>query len=404
MRAEQAMTQLQPLRRLALVAGESSGDQIAAAVIAKLFQRAVPLEVRGVGGPSLAAAGMTCDVGIEALSLRGYVEVIRHLPRLLRLRKNLLKRFSRWPADIFLGVDAPDFNLQLAAMLKSRGIRSYHLVGPSIWAWRPQRKWQIAKAVDHLLLLFPFEEALYRETGLATTYVGHPMADQISFNPDRIAARQALGFDTDPNLKSIVEASDSDRWFCLLPGSRSDEIHQHAALMLEVAQQMALQHPRALFLMPAASPKLHTQLRDLIARHVHAASKRIILYHGEARRCIAACDQVLAASGTVCLEAALIGRPMVIIYRMPALSYRWMRRLQLQPWVGLPNILAQKFLVPELIQSQATVSAIIDALDSQWENQALLASLNNAFFAIHQSLRRDCASRCAAVLEAALVR
>jgi lipid-A-disaccharide synthase len=389
-------------RRMALVAGESSGDQIAAAVLEKLFQANSALRVRGVGGPALAAAGMHCDVDIAALSLRGYAEVIKHLPRLLRLRRQLIQHFIDWPADMFLGVDAPDFNFEIAATLKARGTPCFHLVGPSIWAWRPERKWKIARSLDHLLLLFPFEEALYRETGLATSYVGHPMADQISFDPDRLEARRALGLQRSPALDRWSSDSEANRWFCLLPGSRPDEIAQHATLMLDVAQELSRRHLRSIFLIPAASPGIFAQLQDIIKRDVRVASQRIILYRGKAQACIAASDQVLAASGTVCLEAALLGRPMVIVYRMPALSYRWMRRQQLQPWVGLPNILARKFLVPELIQAQATTEAIIDALEMQWDDQALRGSLKDAFYAIYQSLRCDCASRCAALLQSAM--
>lgn len=389
--------------RLALVAGESSGDQIAAAVVKKLLQTQHTLAIRGVGGPALAAAGMQCDVDIDALSVRGYVEVIRHLPRLLRLRKNLIQGFVRWQAHAFLGVDAPDFNLDIAATLKAKGMPCFHLVGPSIWAWRPERKWKIAQSLDHLLLLFPFEQVLYRETGLATTYVGHPMADQISFNPDRLLARQELGFYHDPHLCRLAAESESSRWFCLLPGSRNDEISHHAALMLDVAQALALKYPKAIFLMPAASAGIYAQLQTIMSRQVRVASQRIILYRGRARACIAASDQVLAASGTVCLEAALIGRPMVIIYRMPALSYRWMRRQQRQAWVGLPNILAQKFLVPELIQSQATNQAIVRALEWQWHDQPAREALMASYLTIYESLRCDCASRCAAVLQSVLL-
>ncbi|HAB48137.1 MAG: lipid-A-disaccharide synthase [Betaproteobacteria bacterium] len=402
MQIEELVTKAHAERRIALVAGESSGDQIAAAVMKKLFHADNALTVRGVGGPALAAAGMQCDVDISALSLRGYAEVIRHLPRLLRLRRQLIRGFIDWPADLFLGVDAPDFNFEIAATLKARGMPCFHLVGPSIWAWRPERKWKIARSLDHLLLLFPFEEAFYRDTGLATSYVGHPMADQISFDPDRLEARQALGLQVRPDLDRCFSGSEANRWFCLLPGSRSDEIAQHAVLMLDVAQELSRRHPGSTFLIPAASPGIFAQLQGFIKRHVHVASQRIMLFRGQAQACIAASDQVLAASGTVCLEAALLGRPMVIVYRMPALSYRWMRPQQLQPWVGLPNILAKKFLVPELIQAQATKQAVIDALEAQWDDQALRASLRDAFFAIYQSLRCDCASRCAAVLQSAL--
>lgn len=392
--------------KLALVAGESSGDQIAAAVIECLLAQQSGLQVRGIGGPALAKAGMHCDADIDALALRGYVEVIRHLPRLLRLRGKLIQDFVRWKPDIFMGVDAPDFNLELASRLKAQGIYCYHLVGPSIWAWRPERKWKIAKAVDHLLLLFPFEQALYAETGLKTTYVGHPMADQIEFNPDRLVVRKALGLDRmllSQGQIAEVRTSGTDversRWFCLLPGSRIDEIRQHAVRMLEAAQHLAIRYPQSVFLMPAASARIYELLKSLLGQHISVGSSRVILYRGRARDCIAASDQVLAASGTVCLEAALMGRPMVIVYRMPELSYRWMKRLQLQPWIGLPNILAQRFLVPELIQSKASPKLMVQALEQQWDDREGLDALRDALYRIHQTLRCDSASRAAAVIQ-----
>ncbi len=322
----------------------------------------------------------------------------------MRLRHRLIQDFRQWPADVFLGVDAPDFNLKLALELKRKAIRSIHLVGPSIWAWRPERKWAMARCVDHLLLLFPFESELYRETGLQTSFVGHPMADQIRFNPDRLAARLKLALQLSPELREAGPRPDGSRWFCLLPGSRSDEIHQHAALMLDAAQQLAIRYRHAIFLLPAASASIHAQLEAIIRSQVRVCAQRIFLVRGDARTCMAASDQVLAASGTVCLEAALIGRPMVIIYRMPELSYRWMRRLQLQPWIGLPNILAQSFVVPELIQSQANPAAMVRALELQWEDEAARGRLEGVFRAIHDSLRCDCASRAASIIESELYR
>ena len=398
---QQALSQSSELR-LALVAGESSGDQIAAAVIDRLLAQRSDLQVRGIGGPALRNAGMHCDADIEALSLRGYVEVIRHLPRLLRLRRKLFHGFLQWRPQLFLGVDAPDFNLNLASALKQNGIYCYHLVGPSIWAWRPERKWKIAKAVDHLLLLFPFEEELYIDTGLKTTYVGHPMADQIDFNPDRIMARRQLGLDRIAAFEASELDEQASRWFCLLPGSRLDEIRQHAEVMLKAAQHLALAYPKALFLMPAANPRIYSILKSMLKSTIGAGSHRVVLFQGQAQACIAASDQVLAASGTVCLQAALTGRPMVIIYRMPELSYRWMKRLQLQAWIGLPNILARGFLVPELIQTNVTVKAIVDALETQWADHEGRATLQSAFYQIHRSLRCDCAGRAAGVIQAQL--
>jgi len=392
------------MTRLAAVTGEASGDLIAAQALGPLVRQGVALE--GIGGPALAALGMDCWFSSDRLAVRGYVEALARLPDILSVRRALLRRLCHSPPDVFLGVDAPDFNLELASRLKAQGIYCYHLVGPSIWAWRPERKWKIAKAVDHLLLLFPFEQALYAETGLKTTYVGHPMADQIEFNPDRLVVRKALGLDRMLLYQgqiAEVRTSGTDversRWFCLLPGSRIDEIRQHAVRMLEAAQHLAIRYPQSVFLMPAASARIYELLKSLLGQHISVGSSRVILYRGRARDCIAASDQVLAATGTVCLEAALMGRPMVIVYRMPELSYRWMKRLQLQPWIGLPNILAQRFLVPELIQSKASPKLMVQALEQQWDDREGLDALRDALYRNHQTLRCDSASRAAPVIQ-----
>jgi lipid-A-disaccharide synthase len=434
---------------VAWVAGEVSGDQIAAGAVERLGAESNVVQ-RGVGGPAMRGAGLQCDAGIEQLSVRGYVEVIRHLPRLLGLRARLAELYTRWPADCFVGVDAPDFNLALERRIRARGIPTVHMVGPSIWAWRAKRKHAIASCADHLLLLFPFEPPLYADTGIQTHFVGHPMADEIEFDPDPAAARRALGitrerafsmhydgwvsvdaFEEDARWvrgghRSVVDQTMLDkqrvdhdqavlgeqqadhdrgalgRWICLLPGSRPDEILQHGPLMIDVAQQIARRHPHSTFLIPAASPTLHRMLAQQVVAGVREAADRIFLVSGDARTCIAASDQVLAASGTACLEAALLGRPMVVIYRMPAASYAWMKRQQLQPWVGLPNILAGRFLVPELIQGAAKTGPVVEALEGQWRDHDLRHRLKEEFLQMHRALRQDCARQTAAVIRKVL--
>lgn len=384
-------------RQIAWVAGELSGDSIAAGALA-LIGAGSATSQRGVGGPAMRKAGLQCDADIEELSLRGYVEVFRHLPRLLRLRARLSKLYSRWPADCFVGVDAPDFNLGLERRLRARSIPTVHMVGPSIWAWRPNRKFRIASCADHLLLLFPFEPPLYQGTGIQTHYVGHPMADAIDFDPDPHEARQALGIARYHANTSCPGSRTNGRWICLLPGSRTDEVVQHGPLMLEVAQVLAQKYPRSIFLVPAASVALYRILARQVASGVRYASDRIFLVLGNARTCMAASDQILAASGTVCLESALLGRPLVVTYRMPELSYAWMKRQQLQPWVGLPNILAARFLVPELLQREAQVGTIVEALEAQWRDEEGRGRLREEFMRIHRELRQGCAGRTAAVL------
>ena len=395
--------------RVAWVAGEVSGDLIAAGSVDRLGAESNVVQ-RGVGGPAMRAAGLRCDAGIDQLSVRGYVEVLRHLPRLLRLRARLAELYTRWPADCFVGVDAPDFNLALERRIRASGIPTVHMVGPSIWAWRAKRKHTIASSADHLLLVFPFEPPLYADTGIQAHFVGHPMADQIEFDPDPEAARRALSiaganaFGMHGDHRVFVDSradhgrGAQGRWICLLPGSRPDEILQHGPLMIDVAQQIARKHPHSTFLIPAASPLLHRMLAQQVVAGVREAADRIFLVSGNARACIAASDQVLAASGTACLEAALLGRPMVVIYRMPAASYAWMRRQQLQPWVGLPNILAGRFLVPELIQGAARTGPVVEALEGQWRDQDQRHRLKDAFLQMHRALRQDCARQTATVI------
>lgn len=369
------------MRRIGLVAGETSGDLLAASVLPHLAQT----HCAGIGGPALEAAGFEVWWPSELLAVRGYVEVLRAYPRLLALRRQLRQRMLDWQPALFVGVDAPDFNLGLEHSLRARGCRTAHFIGPSIWAWRPERIERIRAAADHVLLLFPFEQAIYDRAGIPATYVGHPMADEIALSVDPVEARLALGLD--PARATVA----------ILPGSRASEIQSIAPVFLEALQRMARARPELQFIIPAATPRLHARLLALLSQ-IDAAGSRVILLDGQARLAMAAADSVLVASGTATLEVALLRKPMVIAYKMAEISYRIMRRMQMLPWIGLPNILCNEGLVPEFIQKEATPEALSRAVLEQLDDASLRARLAERFEDLHHRLRRDCGRRAAEVM------
>jgi lipid-A-disaccharide synthase len=361
---------------LAFVAGEASGDLLAAGVLAELKRRDPSLALAGVGGDRMIAAGLDAWEHVRALSVRGYVEVIRHLPRLLRLRGDLLHRITELRPRAFVGVDAPDFNLGLEEKLRARGIRVVHMVSPSVWAWRRERIEQVRRAVDRMLLVFPFEQALYDEAGIPATYVGHPIASMIPLAPDAPAARARLGIAPDAPLVAV------------LPGSRPDEIRYLGAVFVAAMARMKSAMPALSFVLPVADPSLRQQIDAALREHPQLASG-VALTAGRSHDCLEACDVVLVASGTATLEAALYKRPMVISYRMPALSAWIMRRKGYLPYVGLPNILAGEFIVPELLQDAATPGALAAAVLDLLGDQARRARLVERFTEMHHALKRD---------------
>jgi lipid-A-disaccharide synthase len=361
---------------LAFVAGEASGDLLAAGVLAELKRRDPSLALCGVGGDRMIAAGLDAWEHVRALSVRGYVEVIRHLPRLLRLRGDLLHRITELRPRAFVGVDAPDFNLGLEEKLRARGIRVVHMVSPSVWAWRRERIEQVRRAVDRMLLVFPFEQALYDEAGIPATYVGHPIASMIPLVPDAPAARARLGIAPDAPLVAV------------LPGSRPDEIRYLGAVFVAAMARMKSAMPALSFVLPVADPSLRPQIDAALREHPQLASG-VALTAGRSHDCLEACDVVLVASGTATLEAALYKRPMVISYRMPALSAWIMRRKGYLPYVGLPNILAGEFIVPELLQDAATPEALAAAVLDLLGDQARRARLVERFTEMHHALKRD---------------
>ena len=376
------------MNRIGLVAGEASGDLIAAQALSQLGQDQ-PLALMGVGGRALQAIGMDCWESCDRLAVRGYVEVLAHLPGLLRLRRQLVERFAASDLNLFLGVDAPDFNLGLAAELHQRGLRTAHLVSPSIWAWRADRLPAIEQAVDTMLCLFPHEPALYAKTRTQAVFVGHPLADRIPKTVDRAQARARLGL------------APSKPVLAVLPGSRSSEVVALGKRFLSVALQMNASHQA---LIPAASDVIARQIRSLPNwREAELAGVRLIepTQSGElsaSYQAMQAADLGLLASGTATLEAALHGLPMVIAYRVPKLTYWLMKRKALVQRIGLPNLLLERDLVPEFIQQDCEPAPLIGALRSLAEDQRRQREMREAFAQLHEQLAQGCAGRVAQAL------
>ena len=362
--------------KLAMVAGETSGDLLAGLMLDGLRVRWSDLQAAGIGGPQMAARGFTAWWPHEKLSVHGYGwEVLLRYFEIVGIRRQLKTRLLLQRPDLFIGIDAPDFNLDLEAALKANGVKTVHFVCPSVWAWRAERLNAIRRSVDHVLCLFPFEPALLARHGIAATYVGHPLAQVIPLEPDRAAARAKLGLRQDAPV------------LALLPGSRQSEI-AHLALRFFQAAALVLQaHPTIQFVVPAV-PALMPAIEQAARASGMAAYLTIVA--GQSHTALAACDLTLIASGTATLEAALFKRPMVIAYHMSALSWQIMRRKKLQPWVGLPNILCQDFVVPELLQQAATPRALADAvLNGLAAKPAQVADLQQRFTELHLQLRQD---------------
>jgi len=368
--------------RIGVVAGEASGDLLGAQLLTALRQRYGEVRVEGVGGPLLAAQGLASLAPMERLSVMGLVEPLARLPELLRLRRRLYRHFRRAPPHLFLGIDSPDFNLPLARRLRARGIATAQLVSPSVWAWRRGRLRGIGRAVDRVLCLFPFEPPVYRQRGIAAEFVGHPLADAIPFTCDRAGARARLGL------------AHPGRMLALLPGSRGGEIRALGPLFLEVAERLWRDDPQLAFVLPVANPACGGQLAPLLARFPQLP---VTVLQGRAREAMAAADAVLLASGTATLEAALLRRPMVVAWRTGRVTWWVLSRLVHSEFAALPNVLAGRPLVPELLQDAATPEALLAALRPLLYG-APPAQLEREFEALHRQLRRGFATRCAAAL------
>ncbi|MGQ3001564.1 MAG: lipid-A-disaccharide synthase [Hydrogenophaga sp.] len=379
---------MHPSKRFALVAGETSGDLLAGLLLGGVRQRWPDLHSFGIGGPQMVAQGFDPWWPSEKLAVRGYVEVLRHYREIVGIRAELQQRLlTSTRPDVFIGVDAPDFNLDLEANLKAGGIRTVHFVCPSIWAWRADRVDKIRRSADHVLCIFPFEPELLGQHGIAATYVGHPLANVIPMEPDRAAARAQLGL------------CEEDAVVAILPGSRASEVQYLVARFFEAAVRLRRERPGIRFVVPAVPA-----LRERIEAAAKAAGLdgALTVIPGQSHTALAACDVTLIASGTATLEAALFKRPMVIAYNMNWLSWQIMRRKQLQPWVGLPNILCGEFVVPELLQDAATPQALSRAVLDWLDAPAKIASLQQRFTDLHHTLRRETAQLATDAIEQVL--
>ena len=386
--------------KLGLVAGEPSGDLIAAQVLEGLLAQFEDLQAAGIGGPQLSAKGMQIWHPMDALSVFGYVDALKNLPRLYRIYQDVYQRLKRERPAVFVGVDAPDFNLRLEHKLKQIGIPTVHFVSPSIWAWRYSRIERIRESVSHMLVLFPFELEIYEREGIAATYVGHPLADKIPMVPDMMAARAALALDP------------YDPCVAILPGSRRSEIEWMAPRFLEAAKELQARKPQTQFIVPMVNGQRRAQF-DRIAQGFDIQNLRVIETADTDNgwpvswSALAACDVAMVTSGTATLEAALFKRPMVISYVLSP----WMRRLMAWksgqskptlPWVGLPNVLSQSFVVPELLQEQATGAALAQALWSVWQDPAQQQQIQTQFAKLHLELKCDTAARASQAIAAVM--
>ena len=371
--------------RIAMVAGEASSDLLASHLI-KALQRHLPdAEFFGIGGPKMQAVGFKALWPAEKLAVHGYVDALKNYRELSGIRSSLLDLLKKDPPAAFIGVDAPDFSLWLEKRLKDRGIPAIHFVSPSIWAWRKGRLKGIARAVSHMLCLFPFEPELYRAAGVPVSYVGHPLADVFPLAPNREAMRETL------------QISPGGPVFAFLPGSRQSEVRNLADTYIATAALLHERHPGARFLVPLATRETRLLFEEALRRHAHVDVPIRILF-GHAVEAMIAADVVLVASGTATLEAALLKRPMVITYKIGKWSYRLMRRLAYLPWVGLPNVLAGREVVPEVLQDAATPQALADALDGWLGDKDKLDELNRVFTDMHLQLRQDTAAKAAAAI------
>jgi lipid-A-disaccharide synthase len=367
---------------IGIVAGEASGDLLGSHLIRALKKRRPDLQFIGIAGPKMQAEGAKSLFPMEQLSVRGYVEVLRHLPGLLSLRKQLKQYFLKNPPDLFIGIDAPDFNFTLERSLKKNGIPTVHYVSPSIWAWRKGRIKKIKSAVSHMLALFPFESAIYQEANIPVTYVGHPLADMLPMEASMEEARDSL------KLKC------SSRVIAMLPGSRQSEVKQLANLYVNTAKLIAAQQPEITFLVPLITRETRTIFQQAIYDN-KAEDLNLQILFGHAHMAMQAADAVIVASGTATLEAALIKRPMVITYRMPALSWQLLKRMNYLPYVGLPNILAGRFVVPELLQHDATPEKLADATLRLINDEVLMKEIREEFTRMHQLLRQNTEEKAA---------
>ena len=368
--------------RVGIVAGEASGDLLGSHLIVALKQHHSNLEFVGIAGPKMISVGAHSLFPMEKLAVRGYVEVLRHFLEIRGIQRKLKDYFLANPPDLFIGIDAPDFNLSLEEKLKASGIPTIHYVSPSIWAWRGERIHKIARSVSHMLVVFPFEPPLYEKVGVPVTYVGHPLADILPMQPDRAAARVQLNL---PQDAAVI---------AMLPGSRQSELAYMADLFAKTAHEIARHKPGAHFLIPLISKETRALFETALER-CNTRGLSISVLFGHAHDAMTAADGVLVASGTATLEAALLKRPMVITYRIARLTWLMLRNKNYLPYVGLPNILAGRFVVPELLQDNATPENLAQALLNLMEDRTVTRALTAEFTRQHHALKQNTAHRAA---------
>ena len=375
------------IRRVYLVAGELSGDILGASLMRALKARHPEVAFRGLGGPRMIAEGLESLYPLETLSVMGLVEVIKHLPELIRVRRTLRRDALDWEPDIMVGIDAPDFNLGLERQLRESGVTTAHYVSPSVWAWRQGRVKGIARSVDAMLTFLPFEAAFYVKHRVPVAFVGHPLADELPLVNDRRATREALGIAADARV------------LALLPGSRRNEIRFMGETFLEAAERLVKARPGLAVVIPAATPERRQELEALLAARP-ALAACVSLLDGQAREAMVASDLVLLASGTAALEAMLCHRPMLVGYRMAPMTHRIARLMVKTEWISLPNLIARESLVPELIQDEASSEAIATRLGELLDDEAARTALEARFAAMHEGLQRDASRRAAEAIEA----
>ena len=373
---------------IGIVAGEASGDLLGSHLIRALKKQRPDIQFVGIAGPKMIAEGAHTLFPMERLSVRGYVEVLRHLPGLLSIRRQLRRYFIKNPPDLFIGIDAPDFNFSLEKSLKRKGIRTIHYVSPSIWAWRKGRMKKIKRAVSHMFALFPFEPVLYEQENIPVTYIGHPLADMIPLEPDPEAARESLKIK--PGKLVIA----------LLPGSRQSEVQQLAELFVETARLITHRQPEVQFLVPLVTRETRTIFERALYKNQAEELLPVQILFGHSHLAMEAADAIIVASGTATLEAALYKKPLIVTYRMPALSWLILKRMNYLPYVGLPNILAERFVVPELLQHDATPEKLSETLLQLVNDKAACKQVRADFLRIHKQLRQNSEQKAAkAVLD-----
>ena len=361
--------------RIALVAGETSGDMLGAGLIRSLKEKYPEATFEGIGGPMMQSEGMVSFVPMERLSVMGLVEVLGRLFELINVRKKLVRDWIANPPDVFIGIDAPDFNLGLEQQLRAAGIKTVHYVSPSVWAWRQKRVLKIEKAVDLMLTLFPFEARFYENHKVPVRFVGHHLADKIPFETPKTPARENLGLEL--NKKTV----------CLMPGSRGSEVSRLGKLFLDTASLMLKKDPDLRFIIPVPGVERRDQVEQLVNEYPEVLPVKIIL--GQSQTCMAAADVILLASGTATLEAMLMKRPMVVSYRLAPLTYWILKRMVTQEFISLPNLLAGREVVPELLQHDAQPEKLAAALAERLEDNDTVHQLQETFQFIPRQLQRN---------------